>query len=395
MPFVIPGTDQTCHRREYDTRMTTHDHPTKPYPGFPLYQQGNGYWAKKIRGKTHYFGRIEDGWEAAEDLYNRQRDDLYAGRVPRESDDILTVELLLNAYLDSAKTRVANDEIKQTSWDDAQKTAQIFWRFIGKSRSVESLRVLDFEEFRGHLLGRFGITTAAGHIARTKAMLKWAFDVELIDTQVRTGPNFKRPSAAHFRRHRASKPKQFYTAAEIRLLHAAASPQMKAMILLGINAAMGNRDCGELEFRHIDLESGWITYARSKTGIARRAQLWPETIEALQAVIAKRRQPADKSLRQRVLLTRCGQPWAKEESRDSPIAKEWTKLMAKTKLPTGRGFYALRHTFRTVADESGDQVAVRHIMGHADTSIDGQYRESIADARLAKVAEYVRSWFNQ
>lgn len=101
--------------------MPTSDHPKKPYPGFPLCVQGNGYWAKKIRGKVHYFGRVDDGCEAAEEaLYNRQRDDLYAGRVPRESDDILTLEILLNAYLDSGKTRVANGELKQTSWNDAQ-----------------------------------------------------------------------------------------------------------------------------------------------------------------------------------------------------------------------------------------------------------------------------------
>lgn len=61
--------------------------------------------------------------------------------------------------------------------------------------------------------------------------------------------------------------------------------------------------------------------------------------------------------------------------------------------PKGGGPYALRHTFRTVADEGGDQVAARYVMGHVDTSIDAKYRESIADARLEKASDYMRNLY--
>jgi len=58
----------------------------------------------------------------------------------------------------------------------------------------------------------------------------------------------------------------------------------------------------------------------------------------------------------------------------------------------GLGFYALRHTFRTVADATKDFPAIRLIMGHADDSIDDVYREKIDDTRLLAVTEHVRKW---
>lgn len=368
--------------------------PEKPYPGFPLYPHRSGYWAKKIRGKTHYFGRLDAGHESAEALYERQREDLHAGREPRDSDDRLTVKGLCDSYLAAGETRVANGEIQKVSWDDSFHTAKLIADFFGRTRPVDTLRVLDFEELRGEWTRRYrSVATVAGHIARTRAILRWAYNVELVDTEIRTGPNFKRPPASQFRRQRAEKPQQFFHPSEIHRLQAAASHQMRAIVMLGINAAFGNKDCGELEFRHLDLDGGWVTYARRKTGISRRAKLWPETLEALAEVIDRRVVPTDPKLRQRVLITKYGQPWSKDTSCDSPVSKEFAKLRGRLRIPAGRGFYALRHTFRTVADEAGDQVAARYVMGHVDTSIDDKYRESIADSRVVAVTDYVRAWY--
>lgn len=46
--------------------------PTEPYPNFPLFPHATGRWAKKVRGKFHYFGPW-DGPASALDLWLVQR----------------------------------------------------------------------------------------------------------------------------------------------------------------------------------------------------------------------------------------------------------------------------------------------------------------------------------
>jgi integrase len=166
------------------------------------------------------------------------------------------------------------------------------------------------------------------------------------------------------------------------------------MILLGINCGFGNADCGRLPLSAVDLERGLIDFPRPKTGIPRRCPLWPETIEALREVLACRPQAQDRKDAGLVFLTQFGRAWHRDASGLSPVTKQLGKLLGKLgiRVKKGLGFYALRHTFRTVADESKDQPAVDHIMGHESGHISTHYRETIAESRLRAVVEHVRAW---
>jgi len=210
---------------------------------------------------------------------------------------------------------------------------------------------------------------------------------------VRYGQEFKRPSRKVVRIDRARKGPKLFTADEIRRLLASAGISMRAMILLGINCGFGNADCGHLPLSAVDLETCLIDFPRPKTGIPRRCPLWHETVQAIREATEHRPEPKKEQNEGLVFITKYGLPWAKDTA-DQTLAKEFGKLLRAEHINgrKGLGFYTLRHTFRTVADESKDQPAVDHIMGHESPHMSNVYRETLSDVRLKMVADHVRQW---
>jgi integrase len=240
---------------------------------------------------------------------------------------------------------------------------------------------------------RWGPGTLGNVINRMRVCLKYASDNGLIDRPVTYGSSFKRPSKKTLRIDKAKKGAKLLTADEIRRLLEVAGIPMKAMILLGINAGFGNADCGTLPQTALDLDKGIIDFPRPKTGIPRRCILWPETVAAVKEALAKRPSPKRAEHAGLVFVTKYGQPWAKL-STDNTLAKEMGKLLRQLGINgrTRLGFYTLRHTFRTIADEARDQPAADYIMGHEVPHMSSVYRETISDARLKAVADHVRAW---
>ena len=390
------------------TRKGRPDKPVKPYPDFPLFPHASGRWCKKIKGRFHYFGKWDDP-EGALQRYLDQRDDLYAGRTPRVSSDGLTVRTLVNRFLADKLPLVANGELTQRAWEDYHRACERIVSVFGRERPVVDLAADDFTRLRQEFATTHGAWALAGDITRTRSVFKFGFESGLLDQPVRYGPMFKRPPARKFREERDGKGPKMFEAHELRKLLDAAGQPMRAMVLLGINGGLGNADVGGLEFRHLDLENGWLNYPRVKTGINRRCPLWCETVQAIQEWLAVRPQPGSEELEELVFLTAKGNPWrdrlsAKKPKQsmgdrpvlmgDRPVSKEFSKLVTRCGLrQPGRGFYGLRHGFQTIGDESGDFVAVRKIMGHTfGGDISDVYRERISDERLQTVVGYVRRW---
>jgi integrase len=116
-----------------------------------------------------------------------------------------------------------------------------------------------------------------------------------------------------------------------------------------------------------------------------------ETITAIKEVLANQPKPKKAEHASLVFITKYGLPWSKDKS-SGPVSQEMRKLLNRLGINGHRNFYTLRHSFRTVGDETKDSVACDAIMGHETPHMSSVYREQIGDDRLKAVADHVRKW---
>jgi integrase len=364
--------------------------PAKPYPEFPLFAHATRRWAKKIRGRMHYFGPWDDP-DGALKKYLAERDALHAGRTPRPAPEGLTVKALVNAFLNHKQALVDAGELRARTWTEYKETCDEVVARFGKGRLVEDLGPDDFAALRTHMAKRWGPVALGNFIQRVRCLFKFAVDDGTLERTPRFGQGFRRPSKKTLRLEKAKKGPRVFEAAEIRRMLDAAGQPLKAMILLGINAGLGNADCGGMPLCAVNLDAGWIDYPRPKTGIPRRCPLWPETVQALREALASRPEPKDPADAGLFFLTARGGRWHLDQP-GTPIGDATRRLLARLGINGGRSFYTLRHTFRTVADEAKDQPAADYTMGHEIPHMSTVYRERISDDRLKAVSDHVRAW---
>ena len=367
--------------------------PRKPHTDFPLFAHAAGVWAKKSAASftISVHGRTPTAPSSAT---SNQKDDLLAGRTPRTKGDGLTVRDLVSRFLTGKQHLCDAGEITKRTFDDYHKTGERLLEVFGRDRLVADLAAYDFEQLRCHLAKTRKAVALGNEIQRVRMVFKYGYDAGLIDKPIRYGPTFKRPSKRVLRKARAVRGPKMLEANEIRSLIEVAGTQMKAMILLAVNAGFGNHDCAILPIKVVDFKARCVKFPRPKTGIERRCPLWPETLVAVKAAIAARPTPKDVADGELVFITKYGQRWAKVTS-TNPISAEFRKLLKELKFHRpGLGFSALRHTFETIGGESRDQVAVNCIMGHAppDSDMASVYRERISDERLKAVTDHVCQW---
>src|SRR5437763_4963768 len=89
--------------------------PAKPYAEFPLFPHAAGVWAKKIRGKMHYFGPWADP-DSALAKYLEQKDALHSGRQPRPDPTTVTVKDVANAFLNAKTALLDAGELSPHTW---------------------------------------------------------------------------------------------------------------------------------------------------------------------------------------------------------------------------------------------------------------------------------------
>ncbi|QDV55487.1 tyrosine-type recombinase/integrase [Rosistilla oblonga] len=351
--------------------------------------KASGYWCKVIAGHRYYFEKVADdpdGVESTDQLIEVRK-----GNPKPPRSGAFLIKDACEAWIQHKKQKLDAGEIVQDTWNEYHHTCEMTIAALGKETEVESLSPADFGKLRTSLAKRYGPTALGKHIGQVRSLFKHAYTEGLIDRPAKFGANFVKPKAKVLRKTRLEKGRQDFTAAEILAMLKVADPKWKSMILLGVQSGFGNRDVAELTPEVVDLKTGWIEYARSKTAIHRRVPLWPETIAAIAETIKSH--PGGSPY---LFVGDRGRDFTTENrTGGNRVSGAFKSVLNAAKLPTtGRTFYALRRTFQTQAEESGDLVAVRALMGHADGENDmsARYRQRVSDARLRRVVDTVHGW---
>ena len=135
--------------------------PAKPHKAYPLYAHGSGQWAKKVRGRLHYFGVWSDP-TAALKRWNDTKDDLLEGRPPRVRDGDLLIRDLLNHFLTAKQDAVEAGELSPRSFRDYKDACERIIETFPREWSVESLGPDDFAAGAGQAVQIVGGTGQLG-----------------------------------------------------------------------------------------------------------------------------------------------------------------------------------------------------------------------------------------
>jgi integrase len=367
----------------------------KPRDDFPLFPHARGCWAKKVRGKTFYFGKLADDPEgkAALDQWLAEKDARLAGREPKPvTAATVVLKDVCNAFVSHKKALLEAVELAHRSYQEYYATCDRLIKAFGRTRPVDDLVADDFRRLRTQIAKHWGPNRLSNEIQRVRSVFKYGFDAGLLNTPIRFGPDFRKPSAKVLRQNRAKAGPRMFEREELLALLDKSGPNMQAMILLACNGGLGNADVAGMTFGTVNLKTGWMTYPRPKTRIERRIPLWAETVEAIKTAIAQRPEPKDPAHKQVVFIGPRGESCLADNG--YRVAGEFARVLDNAKIEPKRGFYSIRHTFQTIGEGANDLVSVQSIMGHAASGSDmsARYRERVDDERLQAVTEHVRKW---
>ena len=364
--------------------------PAKPRDDFPLFPHLSGQWAKKVRGKLHYFGVWSDP-KAAEAKWERDKLALLSGEEP----SVVYGESLGwagNAYLESKNLQRERDELSIRQFNDYRKVTAKVVEYFGKAKQLADLKPPDFDRYRNSLPDTWSPVTVSNHLRQVRVFFKYLNDIEATDSPINYSRGLKDPPKRAIRQHQATREEKLFSSDEIKaLIGASRSAAQLTHFYLGINAAYGPADIGRLKTADIDFENSWLGQIRGKTGEARGCWLWPETVAALRQAIDEK--PWNPKYPDLYSLTRNRQPWWIADKKSDPVTAGFAKTKKRAGIEKqGVGQYSLRHTFRTIGGDVGDREAVDFCMGHKDPSVSAGYRHGIDPKRVIAVCNHVREW---
>lgn len=350
----------------------------EPYGHHKIWAHPNGQWCKKRGGKVYYLGPWSDP-KAAELAWKRVLLEL-ENQESVSRDTLLTVQDLCERYYAHKQEQCRRGDINGKTLRQAEVCCRLTWESMGDTL-LDEVTSEDFRRLRATKIDEsLAPTTVNRHIAGLRAIWNFGSRNGLLQRNAPWGDHLNILPARVVRvfneQKRSTYGAKFFEAHEVRSLIEFADDQMRAAVLVCLNCGYGPSDLGHLGRRNV--QGRWARLHRNKTGIPRNAYLWPETLEALEKIWTE------------------DQIFSFNADREGHVdlTKRFRDLCLTARcLQKHRGVYALRSTFRTVADATGDLVVINDVMGHADGSMGSVYRQHIAPERHIRVSDHVRSWF--
>jgi hypothetical protein len=430
----MPTTDQT--------------RPDRPYPKFPLTPHKTGQWKKRVGGRDFYFGRWHDPdvgirwgdlaqvdptgrmWKAAFEEYNTFARREAEGQLMAAKSVDVSIEAVASAFLNAEHDRLDAGDIKPRTYEGHRDALRQLLAGVGPHVLIRTLdEETDLATLKGYLAAlrsRFGAWTFNRHVRSLRAMFRWAINpvdgvltgplrllgvIKTVSTRVRRREQREARSAAGGR--------HMPTIPELRALHDAASPRLRACYLLAYFAAYGQGDCAELTTEllqfdplpHLGLPVGWglIHFPRPKSEIDRACALPPIVVDAVRAAVASRPVPARAELANRAFLTEQGQPICYDVVRrddDGTVqvinrvdnVKQWHATNRRRLHAAGTplrplGFYAIRHASITLTAGCDETARLLH-EGHIMPGMRPQYVEGVGVGSLVQVGQVLLDHWN-
>jgi hypothetical protein len=159
--------------------------PGKPRADFSLYAHRNEQLARKIKGKTSFFGKWEDP-DSAMQSFVELRAEIHAGRDPkRQRGDGITVADVVNHYLESPRAPESLSGIRE-ALQRLRTYREAHFQHFGRREEGASLRAADLSALRQAFPPSWGITKTGLEIQRIRSQPTFFFSGLLGDKPCQT-----------------------------------------------------------------------------------------------------------------------------------------------------------------------------------------------------------------
>jgi integrase len=329
-------------------------------PKHGLTRSGRG-WYKRVGKRPRWIASAKScpTGEEADAFYEANFSELAKAPTTKSAATLVQLADLFMEHKDAAG-------LHHGTVRDYDDTLVNVMRAVGAERPIKGLNEDDAARVMA-AIAHLGTARRVKHVVNLRGFITWAkrFGIGWEPTM------FRGPRKLERRRDRAKRKRPPYTPNQVRRLLRHASDRMRAVILLAFNCAMGPDEIVRLTRE--DVKGGVIEKARQKTGVEREIPLWAETIAAL---------PTTPGL---LFPGPDGKPLDPDR-----LTRRFHAVCRRACVPP-RGLYHCRRTFRTLADDHGDQRAAAKVMGRELPDTDTLYVLVIRRDRIVRMLDHVKS----